>query len=41
MHFFKKKNSTKERIFFNKNNDDLVEELREKGFEVEVDKAPC
>ena len=31
MHFFRKKNSTKERIFFNKNNDDLVEELREKG----------
>ena len=31
MHFFRKKNSIKERIFFNKNNDDLVEELREKG----------
>ena len=31
MHFFGKKNITKERIFFNKNNDDLVEELREKG----------
>ena len=31
MHFFRKKNSTKERIFFNKNNDDLVKELREKG----------
>ena len=30
MHFFRKKNSTKERIFFNKNNDDLVEGLREK-----------
>ena len=31
MHFLRKKNSTKERIFFNKNNDDLVKELREKG----------
>ena len=31
MHFFRKKNSIRERIFFNKNNDDLVEELREKG----------
>ena len=31
MHFFRKKNSIKERIFFNKNNDDLVEELRENG----------
>ena len=31
MHFFRKKNSIKERIFFNKNNDDLIKELREKG----------
>ena len=31
MDFFIKKNSIKERIFFNKNNDDLVEELRKKG----------
>ena len=31
MHFFRKKNSIKERIFFNKNNDDLVKELKEKG----------
>ena len=31
MNFFKKKNNIKERIFFKKNNDDLVKELREKG----------
>ena len=31
MDFFIKKNSIKERIFFNKNIDDLVEELRENG----------
>ena len=31
MNFFRKKNSIKERIFFKKNNDDLVKELREKG----------
>ena len=31
MQFFRKKNSIKEKIFFNKNNNDLVEELREKG----------
>ena len=31
MHFFRKKNSIKERIFFNKNNDDLIKEIREKG----------
>ena len=31
MNFFMKKNSIKERIFFKKNNDDLVKELREKG----------
>ena len=31
MNFFKKKNNIKERIFFEKNNDDLVKELREKG----------
>ena len=30
MNFSWKKNSLKERIFFNKNNDDLLEELREK-----------
>ena len=31
MNFSWKKNSLKERIFFNKNNDDLLEELKEKG----------
>ena len=31
MHFFRKKNTMKEGIFFNKNNEDLVAELREKG----------
>ena len=30
MNFAWKKNSLKERIFFNKNNDDLLEELKEK-----------
>ena len=30
MNFSWKKNSLKERIFFNKNNDDLLEELKEK-----------
>ena len=31
MLFSRKKNSKKERIFFNKNNDELIEELKEKG----------